>query len=349
MRVLIVDDNATNLRVYRTIVLRIPGVEAHTFLSSSEALASCAQTEPDLLIVDYRMPAPDGLAFIAQYRALWPEAETPIVIITAERDRDVRLNALELGASDFLTKPADPVEFMARVRNLLALHQSRVALSSRAALLASEVARATREITDREEETIRRLMRAAEFRDNETGNHIVRMGHYAALLGKQLGMSPSEQRMLLLGTPMHDIGKVSTPDRILLKPGPLTAEEWVIMRDHTTAGFSMLEGSSSRILQVAAEIALRHHERWDGTGYPGGLRGEAIPIFARIAAVGDVFDALISVRPYKRAWSADDAFAEIERCTGAHFDPTVARAFLDARADVLSIERRFCDTAVVAA
>lgn len=343
MRVLIIDDNATNLRVYGAIVSRIPDVDVHTFNSSSEALAWCVQTEPDLLVVDYRMPEPDGLAFIVEYRALWPDAETPIVMITAEQDRHVRHRALEIGASDFLTKPPDPVEFQARVRNLLALHQSRIALRSRAASLASEVERATREVIEREEETIQRLMRAAEFRDNETGNHILRMGQYAALVGRDLGMSAPDQRMLLLGTPMHDIGKVSTPDRILLKPGPLTAEEWVIMRDHAFAGYSMLEGSSSRILQVAAEIALRHHERWDGGGYPGGLRGEAIPIFARVAAVADVFDALISVRPYKPAWSLDDAFAEIERCMDAHFDPAVARVFLGARSDVLEIERRFRD------
>jgi response regulator RpfG family c-di-GMP phosphodiesterase len=343
MRVLIVDDNPTNLRVSAAIVSQIAGAVALTFDSSADALAWCANTEPDLLVVDYRMPSPDGLAFMAEYRVLWPDAETPIVMMTAETDRDVRHRALELGASDFLTKPADPIEFQARVRNLLALRQSRVALRARAASLAEEVERATREVVEREEETIQRLMRAAEFRDNETGNHIVRMGRYAEVVGADLGMDPAQQRLLLLATPMHDIGKVSTPDRILLKPGPLTPDEWVIMRQHTTAGFAMLEGSSSRILQVAAEIALRHHERWDGSGYPGGLGGEAIPIFARIAAVCDVFDALISVRPYKRAWTADDAFAEIERCAGTHFDPAIARAFLEASADVRRIERTFSD------
>jgi putative two-component system response regulator len=343
MQVLIVDDNPTNLGVYLAIIARISGVDARTFTSSADALAWCAKTEPDMLIVDYRMPAPDGLTFIAEYRVLWPDAETPIVMVTAEKDCGVRHRALELGASDFLTKPADPVEFLARVRNLLALRQSRVALRDRAESLEEAVGRATRKIVEREEETIQRLMRVAGFRDNETGNHVVRMGKYAALLVGELGMSAAQQRLFLLATPMHDIGKVSTPDSILLKPGPLTSQEWVIMREHTTVGHGVLEGSSSLILQLAAEIALRHHERWDGSGYPGGLSGEAIPISARVAAICDVFDALLSVRPYKRAWSTDDAFAEIERSAGAHFDPAVARAFLGARERMLSVKRQFRD------
>jgi putative two-component system response regulator len=343
MHVLIVDDNLTNLRVYVAIVTQIAGVDATTFTSSSEALAWCASSEPDLVILDYRMPAPDGLAFIAEYAALRPGAETPIVMITVEADRDVRRRALELGASDFLTKPSDAVEFLARVRNLLALRQSRVAMQDRAESLQVAVERATRKIVEREEETIQRLMRVAGFRDNETGNHVVRMGHYAAHLGGRLGMSAANQRLLLLATPMHDIGKVSTPDRILLKPGKLTPEEWVIMREHTTVGHAVLEGSSSRILQLAAEIALRHHEKWDGTGYPGGLSGDAIPVSARIAALCDVFDALLSVRPYKTAWTTEAAFAEIQRCAGSHFDPAVAAAFLADRDQILVIGRRFHD------
>jgi putative two-component system response regulator len=343
MRVLIVDDSPTNLSVYLAIVAQIAGVEATTFTSSSEALTWCVRTEPDLVILDYRMPAPDGLAFITEYGTIRPDAETPIVMITVEADRDVRRRALELGASDFLTKPSDAVEFLARVRNLLALRQSRVALRDRAESLQEAVERATRKIVEREEETIQRLMRVAGFRDNETGNHVIRMGHYAAHLGGLLGMSTSEQHLLLLATPMHDIGKVSTPDSILLKPGKLTPEEWVVMREHTTVGHAVLEGSSSRILQLAAEIALRHHEKWDGTGYPGGMSGDTIPMSARIAALCDVFDALLSVRPYKKAWTTDDAFAEIERCSGSHFDPAVATAFLADRGRILSIGRRFLD------
>jgi two-component system, response regulator RpfG len=345
MNAIIVDDNATNIFVYLQIVKQIEGVEARTFTSSAKAFAACVQSEPDLIIIDYRMPAPDGLTFITEYRKLRPDAETPIVMITGDNDRDVRHRALDAGASDFLTKPADPVEFVARVRNLLALRRSHLALRDHATDLADEVKYATREIADREEDTIQRLMRAAEFRDNETGNHIVRMGRYAALIAAQLDMSAEDQRILLLATPMHDIGKVSTPDRILLKPGKLTDEEWVIMRQHTTAGHALLDGSKSPILRVAAQIALRHHERWDGMGYPGGLSGEAIPRVARIATVGDVYDALISTRPYKTAWTAEAAFAEIERGAGTHFDPAIVRAFAGARGEVLRVGQEFHDAA----
>jgi len=348
MLVVIVDDDAANVRIYGKIIAGIPDTAVQTFTSSAAALSWCTQNEPDLLVLDYSMPAPDGLAFIAHYRANRPAAETPIVMVTAEQDRDVRRRALDLGASDFLTKPVDPIEFIARVRNLLTLRQSRKALAERAASLEEQVARATRDIAEREEETIYRLMRAAEYRDNETGMHIVRMGRYAALVGTELGMPESERRLLLLATPMHDIGKVSTPDRILLKPGPLTADEWEIMKHHTTAGYGVLSGSASYVLRAAAEIALRHHERWDGSGYPGGLSREEIPLNARIAAVCDVFDALISERPYKRPWPPDDAFDEITSLSGTHFDPHVAAAFLRLRPSVLQVMQRFADESTTA-
>ena len=339
MLVVIVDDDAFNVRLYAKIVAKIPNVSTKGFTSSAEALAWCGLNEPDVLLLDYRMPSPDGLEFIEQYRALQPDSDVPIIMVTAEQDHNVRRRAFDLGASDFLVKPTDPIELLARVRNLLELRQSR----ARERMLTNEVVRATRELADREEETIYRLMRAAEFRDNETGMHIMRMGRYAALVGRKLGLNPAEQRMLLLATPMHDIGKVATPDRILLKPGPLTAAEWEIMRSHTTSGYDVLSGSSSLVLQTAADIALRHHERWDGSGYPGGLGGEEIPQCARIAAVCDVFDALVSERPYKRAWRHDDAFAEIERVAGSHFDPAIASAFLECRPNVLAVMARFAD------
>jgi putative two-component system response regulator len=345
MLVVIVDDDAFNVSLFAKIVAQIPNTTTRGFTSSSAALVWCQANEPDMLLLDYRMPSPDGLEFIEQYRTLRPDAEIPIVMVTVEQDRNVRRRAFDLGASDFLLKPTDPIELLARVRNLLELRQSR----ERARTLAVEVARATRELADREEETIYRLMRAAEFRDNETGMHIVRMGRYAALVGAKLGLNEAEQRMLLLATPMHDIGKVATPDRILLKPGPLTPAEWEIMRSHTTSGYDVLSGSSSLVLQTAADIALRHHERWDGSGYPGGLSRESIPQCARIAAVCDVFDALVSDRPYKRPWRPEDAFAEIERVAGSHFDPAIARAFLECRPDVLAVMARFADESTTAA
>jgi response regulator RpfG family c-di-GMP phosphodiesterase len=343
VNVLLVDDAEVNLRVYEKLVSWIPNVVCRSFVSSSQALEWCARTEPDLIILDYRMPPPDGLEFIAQYRAIRAGAETPIVMITSENDRDVRRRALELGASDFLNKPADPVEFLARLRNLIALSESRSKLRQRADSLAADVARATREVTDREEETIHRLMRAAEFRDNETGAHIVRMGEYAAALGAALGLSKAECRVLQLATPMHDIGKVSTPDAILLKPGPLTEQEWVIMRAHTTSGYEILKESSSRVIQLAAEIALSHHEHFDGSGYPRGLIGLAIPLSARICTIADVFDALTSKRPYKDAWTVEAAYAELARIAGSHVDPALNNIFVSIEAQIVAVKRAFPD------
>ena len=222
MLVTIVDDRAATLDVYVSLLSRIDGVFAKTFVSAHAALEWCRRNDPDLLILDFLKPSPDGIDFIKKFRALHPNAQTPIIIVTGETDRDVRRQALETGASDYLTKPADPVEFMARVRNHLTLRDTRKKLERQAESLVEDVARATREIADREQETINRLVRAAEFRDGDTGLHIVRMGHYAAMLGKAMGLSDEEQRLLLLATPMHDVGKVATPDAILLKRGPLT-------------------------------------------------------------------------------------------------------------------------------
>jgi putative two-component system response regulator len=348
MELLFVDDNPTNLSVYTAIAARIDDVRAHTFVSSAEALVWCEHNEPDLIVLDYRMPTPNGIEFIQHYRRVYPKADTPIVMITGEQDRDVRHRALESGASDFLNKPADPVEFLTRIRNLLALHERGKRLENRAEELAAEVRLATREIADREHETITRLTRAMEYRDNDTGMHVTRMGHYAATIGESLELSQADVDMLLIATPMHDIGKVATPDHILLKPGSLEPDEWTIMKQHALAGYNILAGSASRTLQLAATIALSHHERWDGTGYPNGLAGTDIPLAGRICAVGDVFDALISKRPYKAAWSPADAFQAIQRGTGSHFDPLVVDALFARKVRIEEILHQFADPVVAA-
>jgi putative two-component system response regulator len=347
MLVAIIDVNESNQKVYSTILSRIGSVETKSFTSAGAALVWCTNHEHDLVILDYRMgPADemDGLDFVREYSKTKNGNQTPIVMLTAEKDRDIRNRALELGASDFLNKPADPVEFLARVRNLLALRESRKRLESHAESLAEEVRRATQEIADREQETINRLTRAAEFRDSETGLHIVRMGKYAEVLGRAIDLDENDQRLLLLATPMHDIGKVSTPDAVLLKEGPLDPDEWDIMKRHARAGYDILVGSSSKILQLAALIALRHHERWDGTGYPDQLQGTQIPLAARIAAVSDVFDALISKRPYKRAWTLDEAYTVIKKSAGTHFDPMIVDAFLRNWPEFVEISHRFQDS-----
>jgi putative two-component system response regulator len=349
-RIVFVDDNVANLKLYSVLARQLEGpVQIETFSVSASALRRCQADEPDLIVLDYRMPPPDGLEFIRDFRRTHPDSDTPIIMITGDSDREIRHRALAMGASDFLNKPADPVEFLSRVRNLLKLHERGVRLANHAANLAEEVRQATHEIADREHETITRLMRALEYRDNDTGMHVVRMGQYAHLIGRVMKLSDEQQDLLLRATPMHDIGKVSTPDHVLLKPGKLDPAEWALMRDHSKAGYDILSGSSSRILQMAAEIALSHHERWDGAGYPAGLRGEAIPLSARICAVGDVFDALMSNRPYKRSWRFEDAMTLIQREGGKHFDPVIAQWFVRSSNEVQDILRRFADAPVVAA
>lgn len=344
MNVLVVDDNRLSLDTYRAAIKRLGPHDVYAFHDATEAMGWATYHETDLLLLDYRMPDIDGLQFVVAFRQLPGNADVPIMMLTAEREREVRHQALQMGVSDFLNKPADPVEFLSRVKNLLALRESRKKLENYAASLAADVARATKEIADREEETINRLTRAAEFRDSETGLHIVRMGKYAEVLGRTLELDAEDQRLLRLATPMHDIGKVATPDGILLKEGPLNPEEWEIMKRHARSGYDILVGSSSKVLQLAAQIALRHHERWDGTGYPDRLRGTQIPLAARIAAVGDVFDALCSKRPYKRAWTVDEALRVIQKSSGSHFDPMVIDALNASWSQFLDIQKEYADT-----
>jgi putative two-component system response regulator len=240
----------------------------------------------------------------------------------------------------------DKTELAARVRNLLALRASRRQLANRAEWLAEEVKKATVEIVAREKEAILRLSRAAEYRDPETGMHLLRMSNYTCLIARQLGLAPAEQELLLQAAPMHDIGKVGTPDHILLKPGRLTPEEFEIMKQHATIGYEILRDSASPLLQCAAKLALAHHEKFDGSGYPQGLAGESIPLYGRIVAVADVFDALTSERPYKKAWALDDAVDFLKTNAGSHFDPACVDGFLAAWPQALEIRTRYRDEAI---
>lgn len=342
-QVLIVDDNEVNLVLFSALVKKIAGAAAQAFADPIAALEWARTHAVDLVIVDYMMPGMDGLEFIQQFQQIAGLAEVPMLMITANDQKQVRYRALDSGASDFLTKPVDKVEFLARVKNMLTLSQARKSLHDRAQWLADEVRKATTAIVQRERETVMRLCKAAEFRDPETGAHILRMAHYSRLIASRLGFSADQQDLLLEAAPMHDIGKVGIPDRILLKPGRLTPDEFEIMKQHATLGYDLLQGSSSRVLQLGAEIARGHHEKYDGTGYPAGFRGEEIPIFSRIVAVADVFDALTSERPYKKAWSLEEAVNHLVSSSGQHFDPQVIQAFLGAWDDVLAIRNQYQD------
>lgn len=343
MQIVIVDDNRVNVALLRVLARQLTDRPCAEFTDPVAALQWCLSNDLDLLLIDYMMPDMDGLTFITALRAHPDKAEVPILMVTASHENEVRYEALTKGANDFLTKPVDRIEFLARTRNMLALRRSQKALSDRADWLAVEVAKATREIAEREYDTICRLSRAAEYRDPETGSHLLRMAHYSRLIARNLGWSAEAQDMLLRAAPMHDIGKVGTPDQILLKPGKLDPQEWATMQEHAAIGYRILCDSPSPLLQMAAVIAYSHHEKFDGTGYPQGLAGHVIPLVGRIVAVADVLDALTSRRPYKKAWSFEDAKAFLLEQSGRHFDPTCVQALMDGWAEAEQISVKFRD------
>lgn len=342
-RVLIVDDTEINLLLLGTLVNRLPQTQAHGFSDPVQALAFARETPVDVVVVDFMMPDMDGLQFIDEFRQIPGARSIPVLMVTANDERAVRYRALESGADDFLSKPVDQLEFIARAKNLLKLSDATRKLTDQAAWLAESVRQATQEVRERERETVMCLAKAAEHRDAETGMHILRMAHYSQLIARELQLSEADQDLLLDAAAMHDIGKVAIPDRVLLKPGTLNAEELVLMQRHTELGHELLRDSTSPLLQAGAAIALGHHEKFDGSGYPQGLKGEAIPIFSRIVAVADVFDALSSDRPYKRAWPLEAAVEYLRAKRGSHFDPRCVDAFLAAWPQVLAIRARFQD------
>jgi putative two-component system response regulator len=339
--IVLIDDVQINLTLLWHLVKRLDGYESISFLNPIKALEWCLENPHELIIVDYMMPDMDGIEFIKQLKKPKHTHNSPVLMITANEHIDVRYQALEAGASDFLTKPIDKTEFTIRVRNMLTLHDTQRKLANRADWLAEEVRKATAEIRAREDELIHRLSKAAEYRDPETGTHIKRMSWYSKHIARQLEFSIVEQELILEAAPMHDIGKVGIPDAILLKPEKLTDAEFAFMKDHARIGYEILNGSASLLMQAGAQIALTHHEKYDGTGYPYGLKGDNIPIYGRIIAVADVFDALTSARPYKKAWTMEAAISYLKENSGKHFDPVCVEAFLKDWDQVLAIRERF--------
>lgn len=342
MKVVIVDDTQVNVMLLRHLVAQLDEkCDSVCFLNPAEGLVWCQENDPDLLVVDYMMPGLDGLEFIRRFRETQGKANIPVLMITANDQIKVRYQALEGGANDFLTKPVDKIEFLVRARNMLALRKGQRQLANRAAWLAEEVRKATAEIVARDRDIIIRLTKTAEFRDPETGDHILRMAAYSRLIAARMGLPETDQELLLETAPMHDVGKVGIPDYILLKPGKLDAAEFEIMKQHARIGREILADSPSKLMQVAAEIAYCHHEKFDGSGYPNGLKGDGIPLFSRIVAVADVFDALTSSRPYKRAWEPEEAMALLKENAGSHFDPACVEAFLSGEEGIMAIRAQF--------
>lgn len=344
--VFVVDDQSTGRRILERVILGIDsGIEVETFSDAASALERIRARTPDLIITDYKMPGMDGVTFTKRVREIPACADIPLVMVTVVEDTGVRYSALDAGASDFLSRPIDQYECRARCRNLLTLRKQQKLIRNRARWLEEQVRVATREIREREHETLFRLARAGEFRDSCTGNHILRIARYSRLIAEGLGLSRSECEDIELAAPMHDIGKIGISDTILLKPGTLTESERQVMKRHAEMGYEILRDSLSHRIRLGAIIARHHHERYDGSGYPDGLAGEAIPRAARIVAVCDVFDALTSERPYKRRWAFEDALDYVRAHSATWFDPACVETFLKRAADVRRVHDELRDAA----
>lgn len=342
--VMVVDDQSTGRAILEQVIRSLDErVAVEGFARPIDAVVWATRHVSDLVLVDYMMPEMDGIEFVKRLRALPGYEHVPIVMVTVHDDRKVRYAALDAGITDFLTKPVDARECLARCRNLLTLRRQQLALEDRKRLLEHMVEDATREVREREKDTLLRLARAGEFHDGETGNHLIRMARYSRLIADLIGLEADECETVELAAPLHDIGKIGIPDHILLKPGKLDEAEWQTMRRHPVMGHEILKGSGSKYVRMGALIALGHHEKYDGTGYPNGLVGEHIPLCARIIAVADVFDALTSVRPYKQAWPSERAFEYIDEQRGKHFDPRLAAAFMSAKTQILQIQSEWSD------
>jgi len=342
--VMVVDDQSTGRAILEQVVRGLDErVVIEGFARPVDAVVWATRHVCDLVLVDYMMPEMDGIEFVKRLRALPGYEHVPIVMITVHDDRKVRYAALDAGITDFLTKPIDARECLARCRNLLTLRRQHVVLEDRRRLLEHMVEDATREVREREKETLLRLARAGEFRDEETGYHLIRMSRYSRLIANAVGLDAEEAETVELAAPLHDIGKIGIPDHILLKEGKLDAAEWEVMRRHPLIGHEILKGSASKYVRMGALIALGHHEKYDGSGYPNGLVGDHIPLCARIVSVADVYDALTSVRPYKNAWPSEQAFEYVASQAGRHFDPRMAHAFSGMKKEVLRIQNEWRD------
>jgi len=342
-KILIVDDQAPNVMLLEKM-LRAEGYDNIVAITDSRQVSELyVQQRFDLVMLDLNMPHLTGFDVMQQLRELEPDSYVPILVLTAQPDMKTKLRALESGARDFLTKPFDRLEVLTRIRNMLEVRLMHNQVRDQNRILEEKVQERTRELADTRFEIIRRLGRAAEYRDNETGLHIIRMSKYSQLLGRAAGMSESQADMLLNASPMHDIGKIGIPDSILLKPGKLDPDQWEIMKTHSAIGAQILSGHQSELMTMASQIALAHHEKWDGSGYPHGLKGEEIPLEARVVAVCDVFDALTTTRPYKKAWPVEEAINYIADNSGKHFDPVLTQLCPEILPAILDIRERYAE------
>jgi len=338
--ILVVDDVPENIDVLRGILAA--DYKIKVALNGEKALKiACSESPPDLVLLDVMMPGMNGYEVCRRLKADPRTRKTPVIFVTAMGDVDNEKQGFDLGAVDYITKPVSPPIVHARVEAQLALYDQNRQLESK-------VRQRTSELNESRLEIIRVLGRAAEFKDNETGMHVMRMSHYSRLIAEAIGMDDDEVELVLHAAPMHDIGKIGIPDHVLLKPGKLDDTEWVMMRQHPEFGADFLGEHDSELLQMARVVALNHHEKWDGSGYPQGLAGEDIPLVGRIVAVADVFDALTSERPYKKAWDVEKAVGLLKEEAGRHFDPALVPVFLERIDEVREIMARYAEETVEA-
>ena len=333
--VLVVDDTPENIQILNG-VLR-PHYKVKAAPNGEKALKIAQSTsQPDIILLDIMMPEMDGYEVCRKLKSNPTTAKIPIIFVTAMTEVEDEKKGLNMGAVDYITKPINPAIVLARVRTHLALFDQTRELEKK-------VLERTAELNSTRLEIIRRLGRAAEYKDNETGLHVIRMSHYSRLIATHINANEEWVELLFYAAPMHDIGKIGIPDANLLKPDKLNDDEWEVMRKHPEFGGEILGENDSELLQMAKEIAINHHEKWDGSGYPKGLKGEEIPLTARIIAIADVFDALTTERPYKKAWPVEHAVNFIDENSGSHFDPDLVAVFLKALPEILKIKDQYAE------
>ena len=334
--VMVIDDQLTSRIILETIIQSIgDNIKVRAFDNALTALEVAASDPPDLITVDYKMPELDGVEFTRRLRQIPNCSDIPIIVITIIEEKSIMYQALEAGATDFLNKPVDHYECKVRCRNLLTLRRQQIIIKNRAVSLETKVKDAIEQTHIREKETLYRLARAGEFKDGVTGAHLMQMARISKLIAKEIGMGESFCNTLEIAAPMHDIGKIGIPDNILLKEDELDEAEFEIMKSHTQIGYEILKDSPPPYLQMGAVIALNHHEKYDGSGYPNGKAGDEIPMEARIVAVADVFDALTTERPYKKAWDIEKTMEQMDLEKNKHFDPVCIKALQACKDQIL--------------
>jgi putative two-component system response regulator len=352
--ILVIEDDPMNNRLLTTILTRL-GYTADAAFDGLSGLAKVESSPPDLILLDLDLPGVDGYEVARRLKHSVKTRIIPIVVVSSFAEVENRIRALDAGADDFLSKPIDQVELRARVQSLLKVKVYNDHMVSHQKILEEEVNKRTHQLRQAFDDlktasekvkqaaldTTFRLAQAGEYKDAETGSHIKRMGYYTEAIAKAMPLAPQDIEAILYAAPMHDIGKIGIPDMILLKPGSLDEQEWKIMKQHTIIGGNILSGSDSYVIQMAEQIALEHHEKWDGSGYPKGLKGPAITLWGRISAIADVFDALTTSRPYKKAFPLEYSLEILEKSRGAHFDPGVVDAFFSIKEEILSIRMKY--------